>query len=575
MGEIVALLQLNPIVGDIDANVAEIERAIALAAANGAVIAWTSELAVCGYPPRDLLLEEGFVVRCQDAASTVQSPILTLVGTPIDSGTERTKPANGAVRVGPDGSSEVVCRKQLLPTYDVFDEARYFEPNLDVGLSSAAGMYLGVTICEDAWQHVGDVPTDYRTDPIEQLAERQHNDGALGLTVNLSASPYHLSKGGERAALVRAAAATLGHPFALCNQVGGNDDLLFDGRSLVAWPDGTVVQAPGWCIGVLLVDLDDPTASSWLAWPEGECGTDCRCFVEMVAPGSEPAVPDSGADLLCAVTTGLGDYCRKSGIDSLVLGLSGGIDSAVCAAIAARAVGPSNVLGLSMPSRHSSQHSIEDATATAQALGIELLSMPINELHKEAEETLAVELEDGNPVAAENLQARIRGMLVMGAANARGSMAVATGNKSELAVGYCTLYGDMNGGYAPLGDLYKTQVYELAKAINEEAESSGNVPPITESTLTKAPSAELSPDQVDQDTLPPYDILDVILRSLIEDGATPDRIVSEGHNPSTVTWVDERLEASEHKRWQMPPAPRVSERAFGQGWRRPLASRGR
>ena len=224
-----------------------------------------------------------------------------------------------------------------------------------------------------------------------------------------------------------------------------------------------------------------------------------------------------------------------------------------------------------MPSRHSSQHSIDDATATAQALGIELLSMPINELHEGAEETLAAELEDGNPVAAENLQARIRGMLVMGAANARGSMAVATGNKSELAVGYCTLYGDMNGGYAPLGDLYKTQVYELAKAINEDAESSRKPLPITESTLTKPPSAELSPDQVDQDTLPPYDTLDDILRALIEDGASPDRIVSEGHDPSTVTWVDERLEASEHKRWQMPPAPRVSERAFGQGWRQPLA----
>lgn len=571
MGEFVALLQLNPIVGDIDANVAEIERAIALAAANGAVIAWTSELAVCGYPPRDLLLEEGFVVRCQDAANAVQSPIPTLIGTPIDSGTERTKPANGAVRVGPDGSSEVVCRKQLLPTYDVFDEARYFEPGLDAGLFSAVGMHLGVTICEDAWQHVGDVPADYRTDPIEQLAERQHNDGALGLTINLSASPYHLSKEGERAALARAAAATLGHPFALCNQIGGNDDLLFDGRSLVAWPDGTVVQAPGWCMGVLLVDLDDPTAASWLAWPEGECGTDCRCFVEMVSPGSEPNAPDSGADLLCAVTTGLGDYCRKSGINSLVLGLSGGIDSAVCAAIAARAVGPSNVLGLSMPSRYSSQHSIDDATATARALGIELLSMPINKLHEGAEETLAAELKDGDPVAAENLQARIRGMLVMGAANARGSMAVATGNKSELAVGYCTLYGDMNGGYAPLGDLYKTQVYELAKAINEDAGSSKNTPPITESTLTKPPSAELSPDQVDQDTLPPYDILDDILRALIEDGASPDRIVSEGHDPSTVTWVDERLEVSEHKRWQMPPAPRVSERAFGQGWRQPLA----
>jgi NAD+ synthetase len=251
--------------------------------------------------------------------------------------------------------------------------------------------------------------------------------------------------------------------------------------------------------------------------------------------------------------------------------MSGGIDSAVCTAIAARAIGPENVLGLSMPSRHSSQHSIDDAAATARALEIELLSMPINDLHEEAEETLAAELEDGNPVAAENLQARIRGMLVMGAANARGSMAVATGNKSELAVGYCTLYGDMNGGYAPLGDLYKTQVYELAKAINEDAESSGRSPPITASTMTKPPSAELSPDQVDQDTLPPYDILDAILRALIEDGASPGRIVSTGHDQSTVSWVDEHLEASEHKRWQMPPAPRVSERAFGQGWRQPLA----
>ena len=571
MGEVVALLQLNPTVGDLESNVAEIERAAALAASNGASVAWTCELAVCGYPPRDLLLEDGFVEQCQVAASAVDSPIPLLVGSPIDSGSERTKPANGAVRVGPGGSGEVTCRKQLLPTYDVFDEARYFEPNLDAGLATAAGMHLGVTICEDAWQHVGDVPSDYRTDPIEQLAEWQQRDGPLELTANLSASPYHLAKEGERAALARAAAATLGHPFALCNQVGGNDDLIFDGRSLVAWPDGTVVQAPGWCIGVLLVDLDDPTAASWLAWPEGECGPDCRCFVEMVSPGSEPTAPDSGADLLCAVTTGLGDYCRKSGINSLVLGLSGGIDSAVCAAIAARAVGPSNVLGLSMPSRHSSQHSIDDATATARALGIELLSMPINELHEGAEKTLAAELEDGDPVAAENLQARIRGMLVMGAANARGSMAVATGNKSELAVGYCTLYGDMNGGYAPLGDLYKTQVYELAKAINEDAESSRKTRPITESTLTKPPSAELSPDQVDQDTLPPYDTLDDILRALIEDGASPDRIVSEGHDPSTVIWVDERLEASEHKRWQMPPAPRVSERAFGQGWRQPLA----
>jgi NAD+ synthetase len=528
---------------------------------------------VCGYPPRDLLLEDGFVEQCQIAASAVDSPIPLLVGSPIDSGSERTKPANGAVRVGPGGSGEVTCRKQLLPTYDVFDEARYFEPNLDAGLATAAGMHLGVTICEDAWQHVGDVPSDYRTDPIEQLAEWQQRDGPLELTVNLSASPYHLAKEGERAALARAAAATLGHPFALCNQVGGNDDLIFDGRSLVAWPDGTVVQAPGWCMGVMLVDLDDPSAAAWIPWPEGECGPDCRCAVQMVAPGDEPTAPDSGADLLSAITMGLGDYCRKSGIKSLVLGMSGGIDSAVCTAVAARAVGPVSVLGLSMPSRHSSQHSIDDAVATAEALGIEMLSVPINELHEEAEKALAGELVSGDPVAAENLQARIRGMLVMGAANARGSMAVATGNKSELAVGYCTLYGDMNGGYAPLGDLYKTQVYELARAINVDAESMGNPPPITESTITKPPSAELAPDQVDQDSLPPYATLDAILHALIEDMASPESIAAQGYDEDTVAWVEGKLNASEHKRWQMPPAPRVSERAFGQGWRQPLAAK--
>ena len=572
MGEVVALLQLNPTVGDIESNVASIEEAASLAASAGASIAWTCELAVCGYPPRDLLLEDGFVEQCQAAASAVDSPIPLLVGSPIDSGSERTKPANGAVRVGPGGIGEVACRKQLLPTYDVFDEARYFEPNLDAGLAIASGMHLGVTICEDAWQHVGDVPSDYRTDPIVQLAEWQQRDGPLSLTVNLSASPYHLAKEGERAALARAAAATLNHPFALCNQVGGNDDLVFDGRSVVAWPDGTVVQAPGWCSGVLLVELDNPSSSRWIALAAGtpHDGCDCDC---QIAEDGQPRVPEAGRDLLCAVTCGLRDYCSKSGISSLVLGMSGGIDSAVCTAIAVRAVGPESVLGLSMPSRHSSPHSVVDADATAEALGIEMLMVPINELHDEAEEALAQELLSGDPVAAENLQARIRGMLVMGAANARGSMAIATGNKSELAVGYCTLYGDMNGGYAPLGDIYKTQVYELAQAINADAESMGNPPPITESTITKPPSAELAPDQVDQDSLPPYATLDAILHALIEDIASPESIVADGYDEATVTWIESKLNTSEHKRWQMPPAPRVSERAFGQGWRQPLAAK--
>ena len=379
----------------------------------------------------------------------------------------------------------------------------------------------------------------------------------MAASVNLSSSPYHLAKEGVRARLVRKAASTLGHPFLLCNQVGGNADLLFDGRSIVGWPEGTVVQGPAWGSGILLVDLEKPDAVRWISLDGAE-----DTELEIVGPESEPTMPSKGQDLLSAVTLGLADYCRKSGIDKIVLGMSGGIDSAVCAAIACKAIGAENVLGLAMPSRHSSDHSIEDAKATAEALGMELQVLPINEIHASVDQTLHDELKDGYSVAKENLQARIRGTLVMGAANARGAMAIATGNKSELAMGYCTLYGDMNGGYAPLGDLYKTEVYEVSRAINENSKGEN---PITESTMTKPPSAELAPNQKDEDNLPPYTVLDPILEDWIERGI-------RNQSPLT-TSVLSRLHANEHKRWQLCPAPRVSNRAFGQGWRQPLASR--
>ena len=306
-----------------------------------------------------------------------------------------------------------------------------------------------------------------------------------------------------------------------------------------------------------MIDIENPDAARWISLEEtGGNG------LEIVKSGSEPSMPSKGQDLLSAVTLGLADYCGKSGIGKIVLGMSGGIDSAVCAAIACPAVGAENVLGLAMPSRHSSDHSIEDAKATAEALGMELQILPINEIHESVDESLQNELDTGHPVAKENLQARIRGTLVMGAANARGAMAIATGNKSELAMGYCTLYGDMNGGYAPLGDLYKTEVYEVAHAINENATGDA---PITESTITKPPSAELAPDQKDEDNLPPYTILDPILEDWIERGIRND-------SPLTPD-VLARIHANEHKRWQLCPAPRVSNRAFGQGWRQPLASR--
>ncbi len=555
---VIALLQLDPTVGDITGNVALVEAAAAKAAKAGADMAVASELVISGYPPRDMLMDAAFVSACEMAAMGVSSSIPLLIGTPLSAEKSRQKPFNGAVRVADSRTAKIVARKQLLPTYDVFDEGRYFQADDGPGIDrSLRGASVGITICEDAWQHIGEVPADYPADPIEQLATWQHQGEPLAITVNLSSSPYHLAKEGVRARLVRKAASTLGHPFLLCNQIGGNDDLLFDGRSIVGWPDGTIVQGPAWCSGILMVNIENPSAAQWIPLDSNGDGD-----LEIVGAGAEPTMPSKGQDLLSAVTLGLGDYCKKSGISKIVLGMSGGIDSAVCAAIACQAVGASNVLGLAMPSRHSSDHSIEDAKATAEALGMELQILPINEIHESVDETLQGELDTGNPVAKENLQARIRGTLVMGAANARGAMAIATGNKSELAMGYCTLYGDMNGGYAPLGDLYKTEVYEVADAINANA---GGKSPITESTMTKAPSAELAPDQKDEDNLPPYTVLDPILEDWIERGI---------RNASPLTpEVLSRMHANEHKRWQLCPAPRVSNRAFGQGWRQPLASR--
>ena len=574
MGLVVALLQLNPKVGDLEGNAAEVERAVALAAENGADMAITSELVISGYPPRDLLLDPAFVQRCAEDTSNIETQIPLIVGTPLPPTSDRNLPSNGTMRLVPGRKAKVATRKQLLPTYDVFDELRYFEPDKAPGiLRLSDSLSIGVTICEDAWQHAGEVPADYDADPIEQLAAWQHQGEPLALSVNLSSSPYHLHKEGMRSAVVRAASKTLGHPYLLCNQVGGNDDLLFDGRSLVAWPDGRLSQAPAWCMGVFLVDVEDSNSGRWLPWPRGECCEDCSCVVENVAADSEPGNPETGTDLLAAITTGLGDYCRKSGIKRLVIAMSGGLDSSVCAAIACRTVGPENVLGLAMPSRYSSDHSLSDAIATAEALGMEIHTHSINELHEAAEEKLTDELADGNPIALENIQSRLRGMMVMALANSRNAMAITTGNKSELAMGYCTLYGDMVGGYAPLGDLYKTEVYAVARAINSEAENVGLAPPITESTLTKPPSAELAPDQMDEDTLPPYKLLDSILESHIESGYSASTLVEAGYDENTVKWILERLHANEHKRWQMPPAPRVSNRAFGQGWRQPLAAK--
>ena len=552
----IALLQINPIVGDISGNASLIKSLANQASLAGASLAVTTELAISGYPPRDLLLQSDFVNACHNTASSMDSVIPILVGTPVPSLGDRSLPGNGVVRAG--DSAREVTRKQLLPTYDVFDEARYFEADERPGIArTIAGLDIGVTICEDAWQHCGATPNDYDSDPIAQIVEWGRQGVLLDATVNLSASPYHANKSGIRIAVARSAAASLNHPFLLANQVGGNDDLLFDGRSVIAWPNGTVVIAPAWVEGVLIADLSNPEGCIWLG--EGE--------ITILAPDAD--IEDDENDLLDAIIIGLSDYCKKSGISKIVLGLSGGIDSALAACVASAAVGAGNVTGISMPSRHSSQHSIDDAKATAEVLGIDFVIRPINDLHDAADLALADLLANGNPVAGENLQARLRGLIVMAHANANGAMAIATGNKSELGQGYCTLYGDMAGGYAPLGDLYKMEVYALAREFNKRLGANA----VNESTLTKPPSAELAPDQKDEDSLPPYPILDDILRLHIEGGLDATEITSRGHDGDVVRDVLTRLARNEHKRWQMPPAPRVSKRAFGQGWRQPLAAR--
>ena len=432
-----------------------------------------------------------------------------------------------------------------------------------------------MTVCEDAWQAADMTPSAYAADPIESLAEWGRQGVKLDATVNLSASPYHSDKLASRIHVCRTAASILNHPFLMANQVGGNDDLLFDGNSLVAWPDGTVVIAPAWKEGVLMVHLDNADACEWLPSTAGDALDVGDDQLRRLQPDDDGREHEREVlhDLADAVVTGLTDYCRKSGIKSIVLGLSGGIDSAVAACVAAAAVGPQNVTGIAMPSRHSSQHSIDDAAHTASSLGLKFDTIPIDSMHASVEGSIGGMLEQGAQVAGENLQARLRGLIVMAHANAQGSMAIATGNKSELAQGYCTLYGDMAGGYTPLGDLYKMQVYGLADVFNLRAEQQGLVAPVNPSTRTKPPSAELAPDQIDEDSLPPYPVLDAILRAHIEGGLDGGSIAEQGHEPAMVLDVLTRLERNEHKRWQMSPAPRVSSRAFGQGWRRPLASR--
>jgi len=540
----IALGQYDPVVGDIRGNVLRMAEFIDRAAGAGARLVVFGELSVVGYPPRDLLRKEQFVADSEAAVDELAkccSGVSAMVGFVRQTPGATGRPLQNAAAVLSDGRVCQVHVKTLLPTYDVFDETRYFEPGGPPRCIEVDGRRIGLSICEDLWDAEALGRRLYGADPVAMLAA----DGAE-VIINMAASPYQMGKARGREELFARQAKRCGAAIVQVNQVGGNDELVFDGASCVISADGQVVaRARSFEEDLLVVDLS----------------------------GGAQRVEELGEELprlSGALKLGLRDYVHKCGFGSVVLGLSGGIDSAVVAVLAADALGPQNVHTLAMPGRYSSDHSLADAEALARRLGVSCRVAPIEGVHAAYENATEGLLAGGETkVAWENIQARIRGDLIMAASNALGHLALATGNKSELSTGYCTLYGDMCGGLAPIGDVYKTMVYKLAEQLNAEAAGrriGGNI-------LAKAPSAELKPNQTDQDKLPPYDLLDEILWRYIEEDKTGKQIIEEGFDSGVVNRVVDMVDAAEYKRRQAAPVLKVTGRAFGTGRRMPIAQR--
>jgi NAD+ synthase/NAD+ synthase (glutamine-hydrolysing) len=542
-----ALLQINPTVGDLSGNARLIADAVVEARRAGADLAVTPELALVGYLPRDLLLSAEFVNRSWDAAATLAKTVAAgppvLVGLPEPNPSDEGRPLFNAAVLLRDGRPGERFRKSLLPTYDVFDEDRYFEPFYGAEILDLRGVRLGISICEDIWNDRDFWKRRrYHRDPIEELVR-----GGARAIVNLSASPFSVGKHQFREQMLGNIARKHRTPVAYVNQVGGNDDLVFDGRSCAFNADGVpIARGRSFDTDVVIVDLDSQSA---------------------IAPASD-LVPES--EIWHALVLGTRDYVRKCGFKKAVIGLSGGVDSALTAAIAAEAIGPSCVLGVLMPSPYSSRGSIDDSVELARNLGINAMTMPIEPAMAAMERTLESAFKDtARGVAEENVQARLRGNLLMALSNKHGALLLTTGNKSELSVGYCTLYGDMSGGLAVIADVPKTMVYRVSRWLNE---ASGRTI-IPEAILTKAPSAELRPNQTDQDSLPPYEILDEILHRHIEQHQPAEQIVAAGFDAETVRYVLELVRRAEFKRKQAAPGLKVTDRAFGTGWRMPIAAR--
>jgi NAD+ synthase (glutamine-hydrolysing) len=553
----IALAQINPTVGDFAGNLALISGYVERAAAQGAELVIFPELATCGYPPADLLEKESFVAQAEATLAAVaeltrgEGRPAILCGSPMRCENVRGKHVRNVAALLADGAVHAVQQKMLLPFYDVFDEQRYFEPADEQSLSVVKGHAVAVTVCEDAWNDKMFWPRQlYPVDPVEELMRQwavlpQPLSGHR-LILNISASPYWHDKIAVRQRMLGALAKRHRATIVMVNQVGANDSLVFDGSSLVVGPDGEVLaQAKSFAEDLLIVDTAAPDKAQ------------------------VPPVQDEVALTWQALVLGTRDYLRKCGFKKAIVGLSGGIDSALVAAIAVEALGAENVQGVGMPSEFSSSGSVSDAEKLAANLGIAFSVVPIKEIYTHF--TGALEpLFEGTPfgLAEENLQPRIRGSLLMALSNKTGALVLTTGNKSEMACGYCTLYGDMVGALAVIADVYKTEVYALSRYVNREREI------IPEDTLTKPPSAELRPGQKDTDSLPPYDVLDPILRAYVEEYASAEEIAAaQGVDLALVRRVIRLVEISEYKRQQAAPVLKVSRKSFGIGRRFPIAAK--
>lgn len=543
----IALAQINPVVGDIAGNLKKIVEFAKTARHEGAELAIFPELALCGYPPMDLLLKESFVRANIEALNELcrATPDMALLVGFVDINEGPGRPLFNGCAYIKDGAIKGKQYKTLLPNYDVFDEDRYFEPATEVSKCQLSGYSFGVSICEDIWHYAkGETSGRYRIDPIERLARQKPTT-----IINISASPFAIAKGKSREDLIRDQAVKCGIPIMLVNQVGGNDELIFDGRSLVVDGKGQLVaRAKAFAEDLLLVEV----------------GKEGRVEAGRIEDG----LPDPVAETYAALVLGTKDYLRKCGFKKAVVGLSGGIDSAVTCAIAADALGRQNVIGISMPAPHSSAGSLEDARTLAGNLGVRLEVVPIEPAMKAFDAMLAEQFREVKPdVAEENIQARLRGAVLMSMSNKFNYLVLTTGNKSELAVGYCTLYGDMCGGLAVISDIPKMMVYDLANYINKRS----GAKTIPQSSIDKAPSAELRPNQTDQDTLPPYPVLDAIVHAYIEQRLKPDEIVKLGFAVEIVRDVIGRVDRNEYKRKQAAPGLKVTSKAFGIGRRMPIA----